>query len=78
MGKSLKSLFLFLLPEKNKLKINKMFKQIFKENQTGKEHSLKYDNIDNDFAHYLRSNFYNVKLSNESISFIKKEYLESK
>lgn len=55
-----------------------MFKSTFKENQTGKEHSLKYNDIDNGFAHYLRSNFYNVKLSNESINIIRKEYLESK
>ncbi len=52
-----------------------VIKPIFQENKSGKEHSLRYDNVDNDFANYLRSNFYNVKLSNESVSIIRQEWL---
>ena len=49
-------------------------KPLYKELKTGKEHSLKYEN-EPEFAKYLRTNYYNVKLSNEDVSIIKQEWV---
>ncbi len=51
-----------------------MFKSINKENQTGKEHSLRYDDDYPEFSKYLRQNFYNVGLSNYDVSILKKNF----
>ncbi len=50
-------------------------KPLYKEPKTGKEHSLKYENDEPEFAKYLRTNYYNVKLSNEDVSIIKQEWV---
>jgi hypothetical protein len=50
-------------------------KPLYKEPETGKEHSLKYENNEPEFAEYLRVNYYNVKLSNEDVSIIKREWV---
>lgn len=47
---------------------------IYKESETGKEHSLKYDEIDIEFAKYLRQNYYSVKLSNYDVYELKKKF----
>ncbi len=51
-----------------------LYKSLYKDNKTGKEHSLKYDELDQDFAKWLRLNYYNVKLSNIDVDEIKKNY----
>jgi hypothetical protein len=52
-------------------------KPLYKEPKTGKEHSLNYEDIDSEFSKYLRQNYYNVKLSNEDVSLIRKEWKEN-
>lgn len=52
----------------------RLTKPLYQEPLTGKEHSLKYDEIDSCFAKYLRLNFYNVKLNNVDIHELKKSY----
>ncbi len=49
-------------------------KPINKESETGKEHSLRYDDDNIEFAEYLRQNFYNVKLSNYDVYQLKKNF----
>ena len=49
-----------------------LFKPLFKPDVTGKEHSLKYEEVDPEFAKFLRLNYYNVKLSNLDVSILKK------
>jgi hypothetical protein len=46
------------------------------ENKSGKEHSLKYEELDINFAKYLRQNYYNVYFSNQDCWEIRKKYLE--
>ncbi len=52
-------------------------KPLYKEPITGKEHSVNYDDIDSEFSKYLRQNYYNIKLSNEDVSLIKKKWKEN-
>jgi len=49
-------------------------KPINRESETGKEHSLRYDDDNIEFAEYLRQNFYNVKLSNYDVYQLKKNF----
>lgn len=51
-----------------------LFNEIFLGDKTGKEHSMKYEKDDEEFATFLRKNYYNVKLSNESVSILKQQY----
>ncbi len=51
-----------------------MIKETFKRLKTGKQHSLRYDEHNVEFAKYLRLFYYNVKLSNITVSEIKKDF----
>ena len=53
-------------------------KNLFKNNESGKSHSMKYEELDKDFAKFLRENYYNVSLSNYDVSEIKKQYNNQK
>ena len=51
-----------------------IFDNLFEDFKNGKEHSLKYENYEPQFAKYLRLNYYNVNLNNKVLSIIKSEY----
>lgn len=55
---------------------NEIDKPLYKEPKSGKEHSLDYEDIDSEFSKYLRQNYNNIKLGNEDISIIRKEWKE--
>jgi hypothetical protein len=47
--------------------MNSIYNPIYKENQSGKIHSMKYEKDDIKFAQWLRLNYYNVLLSNRDV-----------
>ncbi len=55
---------------------NEIDKPLYKEPKSGKEHSLDYEDVNSEFSKYLRQNYNNIKLGNEDISIIRKEWKE--
>ena len=48
-----------------------LFKELFKEPETGKQHSLRYDESYPDFAKWLRLNYYYVEMFNQDVNDLK-------
>lgn len=53
------------------------WKPLFKGLETGRDHAMKWEDLDPTFSKFLRENYYNVELSGEAVATLRREWKTS-